>query len=57
MKWMREHGLIATYADYAALPSTVAQHARLARNAEVEHRNAEASKAHAENMRKKRGMR
>lgn len=51
---MREHGLISRYSDYAELPATVVQHARLARNAEVEHRNAEASKRHAENMRAKR---
>jgi hypothetical protein len=54
---MREHGLIATYADYAALPSTVVQHARLARNAEVTYRNAQAAKEHAAQSRSKRGMR
>lgn len=35
MKWLREHGVISTYDDYAELPAMVLEDARLVMEAEA----------------------
>lgn len=45
MKWLREHGAIATYDDYTSLPAAVLDDARLLMVAEWAHEQAELRKA------------
>lgn len=36
MKWLREHGLVSSYADYEDLPVEVLEQARVLMNAEAD---------------------
>ena len=45
MKWLREHGLVATYADRGVLPLGVYEDAALLMEAESQHIRAEAARA------------
>ena len=55
MRWLREHGLIATYDDYLSLPIAVLDDARLVMGAEWEREAAEAEKQNRETRRGGRG--
>lgn len=48
MKWLREHGLISSLADFAALPAPVLEEARLLMKHELAYRESERRRQQAE---------
>lgn len=45
MRWLREHGVIASYDDYVGLPVMVLEDARMVMSAACQHEAAEAERA------------
>ena len=45
MRWLREHGVIASYDDYVGLPVMVLEDARQVMSAQWQHEAAEAERA------------
>lgn len=54
MRWLREHGVIASYDDYVGLPVIVLEDARMVMAAESQHAAAEAERTAARNREERR---